>query len=107
MRMDAYMARAGFPLLDGPLRFNDSTVGGNPRCFLWLPLAQLMPGSWWTVRAWFGLKLCLRGMASSVAALGRVLPHRAAWWAMQRAFMPWGAVPLDLHEVKEWISAAY
>ena len=92
--------------MGGPLNFSVSTVRGDPQYILWLPLSLLMPGSMWTARAWFGLELCLRGMVSSVASLGRVLPHTALGWAMQRAFMPWGAVPLDLHEVKEWTSAA-
>lgn len=107
LRLDAYVARAGSAVLDGPRSFSNSSVTGDPAFILWLPLGLLMPGSSLITRIWFALMLHLRGLVSSAAAFGRVLPHRAAYWALRRAFAEWGALPVDLHEVKECILAAY
>ena len=105
--MDAYVASAGSPLLDGPRRFSNATVRGDPSYILWLPLVHLMPGSSLLARLWFAVRFHLLGAVSSAAAFGRVSPRRAVYWAWQRAISPWGAIPIDLSEVKERILEAY
>ena len=79
----------------GPGMFHD------PSFFMWLPLRQLLPGSCWYERAWLGARIAASGVWHGLAALVLPCPSlEGLRWAWARWRAPWGAVPLDLAEVK-------
>ena len=104
LRLDVYVAEAAGSIIRGPLQCGDGTGcrwEGDPRFFLWLPLAALMPGSASCVRRlWVSARIAAHGLYNGVRDFALCFPTEAMRRAMARLNAPWGAVPVDMCFVK-------
>lgn len=94
----------------GPFEFGDDNgcrTPGDPAFFLWLPLALLMPGTSFLALSLLSLRVALGGLWAAVRAFFPVPSLQAMRWAIARARAPWGALPVDLHFVKEGLELTF
>ncbi|KAG2488546.1 hypothetical protein HYH03_012865 [Edaphochlamys debaryana] len=83
-----------------PVVVTPRSLRGDPATLVWLPLSHLMPGSSRAQRMWVAMWVAAGGVAQGLRQLLPLPSWRAAAWALARWRSPWGAVPLDLGDVR-------
>lgn len=109
LKFDVYMAISGQTNAQLLMQCGDGTgctQGGNPRYFLWLPLYKLMPGSWLLARLCCSVMIAVGGFIMGLVAFFQVPPWKALERALHRLLAPWGAVSVDMYEVKRALQIA-